>query len=788
MADIKISGKLVNDTDDKLADGSQIMVDIGGSEKSLQSAIDDDDIGGGSELDEVLEKGSGSNAVKMVTAGGASGQNAFAAGRYTQAIGVDSHAEGMYAYAKGNQSHAEGDVTIAAGDSSHAECGAGMYGNEYEAKCTETKTKVKSSTTFKSESDLKVGMLLIISSEVVGYVSGVVSAALKQYTITFFDADTEYTIENGTTYSFYQAAAALGTSSHAEGQAIASGIYSHAEGKETEASGVYSHAEGKSSGSSTISVTDVPAIGLNATGQVVVEDSIYRRLYTGMVSDNGCEIVSLMTSSGVNRVNIKASKAFAGGTIRFKAGSSIAAGEASHTEGDGSVATGEASHAEGCGSVAEGDYSHAEGVSKAAGTYTHAEGGYTIAKGGYSHAEGYGSIAVSSYAHAEGDRNKAEGLASHAEGVNTIAKGAYSHAEGDGTKAEGDDSHAEGSSTITNNEGEHAEGKYNVSHMDLTSANTKNRTRHSVGIGTGDSARKNAHEIMENGDHYFGDGRLMAGDFGSGTAFDISKMYIKHVVTATMRAKKVDNKYYVWVDRSAEPTSDYNLYAAAVNYGQGSIIPTYLATDTEMFCVQDSSYKDDGCCLPHKQILYDEGAQEFILIGLTANLSYEEGGWKRLYRAVQEANDTAAEAKDIAAEAEETAEANMPGWELYNTATLLEEFRNDEALEEYEVEGEENPYVELYDLDVDEDSANRVFDFTGLVQPQDGKRLIRLYINDRCNNETEVIVNEHCELMVEEGITIKYLNDKEDLEEGEELVCSLQGNIVVWGKIPVQDA
>lgn len=60
-------------------------------------------------------------------------------------------------------------------------------------------------------------------------------------------------------------------------------------------------------------------------------------------------------------------------------------------------------------------------------------------------------------------------------------------------EAKGISSFAEGRDTITNNLAEHAEGQYNKSNTN---------TLHSVGIGTSDTDRKNAHEIMTNGNHY----------------------------------------------------------------------------------------------------------------------------------------------------------------------------------------------------------------------------------------------------------------------------------------------
>lgn len=74
-----------------------------------------------------------------------------------------------------------------------------------------------------------------------------------------------------------------------------------------------------------------------------------------------------------------------------------------------------------------------------------------------------------------------------------------SHAEGSRTTASGNSSHAEGSLTIALNLHEHAEGRLNVSN---TGDTEDLQTRHSVGIGTSSSKRKNAHEIMANGDHY----------------------------------------------------------------------------------------------------------------------------------------------------------------------------------------------------------------------------------------------------------------------------------------------
>ena len=118
------------------------------------------------------------------------------------------------------------------------------------------------------------------------------------------------------------------------------------------------------------------------------------------------------------------------------------------------------------------------------GNASHTEGGSTYAEGDYSHAEG-----VSSHS---------GGVGSHAEGISTIADGNYSHAEGVGSNCSGIGAHAEGVGTITTHDGEHAEGTYNASNE----CNNDVVTISSVGIGTHNGNRKNAIEVMSNGDVY----------------------------------------------------------------------------------------------------------------------------------------------------------------------------------------------------------------------------------------------------------------------------------------------
>lgn len=199
---------------------------------------------------------------------------------------------------------------------------------------------------------------------------------------------------------------------------------------------------------------------------------------------------------------LDATNALSDEDILYITGFHIASGKQSHVEGGAHSAAGfnfneasnEAAHAEGAGT-------------KASGAAAHAEGAQTVASNMCAHAEGNGTKASGRGSHAEGNNSEASGDCSHAEGgsingvvYKTEASGSSSHAEGMGTTASGDASHAEGTGTAANNAGEHAEGLYNVSHT--TSGNDGSaKTQHSIGVGLY-NARKNAVEVMQNGDMY----------------------------------------------------------------------------------------------------------------------------------------------------------------------------------------------------------------------------------------------------------------------------------------------
>lgn len=174
-------------------------------------------------------------------------------------------------------------------------------------------------------------------------------------------------------------------------------------------------------------------------------------------------------------------------------------GGGAFSEGGQSMATNICAHAEGLQTHAYGQYSHAEGRKTKAGYAAHAEGKGSHAEGQYSHVEGENTHAEGKDSHAEGCNTQAIGAHSHAEGNDTTAEKSCSHAEGYLTQAMGAYSHAEGSHTIAKNEAEHASGRFNKS---TQSSDASQATHFSIGIGTGSNNRKNAVEVMKNGDIY----------------------------------------------------------------------------------------------------------------------------------------------------------------------------------------------------------------------------------------------------------------------------------------------
>ena len=323
---------------------------------------------------------------------------------------------------------------------------------------------------------------------------------------------------------------ASGTHSHAEGwRNLATGNYTHSEGTNCVASGFNSHAEGggtvasgrtahSESGNWIMELFPVGAAGatqytmaINAEIQTKLDqlgETVFCNIHkTNYIWDANWAFAAKITNCVISGNDVvftldrTLSEAALTGSTPFLLSDSLAYGAESHSEG-GSIAYGSRSHSEGRGTASIGHNSHTEGQESVTYAETsHAEG-YQCETGG-SRASNNKTPAPQAYPPIQ--QADKVGAFAHAEGNATIAQGLGAHSEGKATFGKGEASHAEGAFTEALNEAEHAEGKYNKSNQKTDGTaeqNAAGTTQHSVGIGTSANDRKNAFEIMQNGDVY----------------------------------------------------------------------------------------------------------------------------------------------------------------------------------------------------------------------------------------------------------------------------------------------
>ena len=307
---------------------------------------------------------------------------------------------------------------------------------------------------------------------------------------------------NAEIFNDYVDSVASGQYSHAEGRKTTAGNFAaHAEGRDSKATGMYAHAEGYSSTAS-------------------------------------------------------ADCAHAEGSV------STASGNAAHSEGQGTIASGQCAHAEGYNTTAMGHSAHSEGRSSndvptsittstdksaiitawetkkfnlAHDDQCHTEGDDTLALDSCAHAEGYQTIASGGYSHSEGYKTRATSTAAHAEGYNAIASAAYSHVEGEGT--------------LASSKHQHVQGKYNIE-------DAATKYLHIVGNGTS-SARSNAHTVDKYGTGWF------AGDvYVGGTGQDDTEAKI--LATQEYVDDQIEN-INITVDSELSSTSENAVQNKVVN-------------------------------------------------------------------------------------------------------------------------------------------------------------------------------------------------------------------------------
>jgi len=425
----------------------------------------------------------------------ASGESAHAEGKNNIAKGTNSHAEGSSNTASGENAHAEGISTIASGDTSHAEC----FNTKALGECSHAEGYYTTASGDYSHAEGKNNMAKGTNSHAEG----------SSNTASGENAHAEgiSTIASGdTSHSEGRFTKALGGLSHAEGDyAIAMGDTSHAEGYETNAAGMYSHVEGKGSialGNAThveglhrqaMNFTDDVTIGATEIFILASEDySVNLDYYKNCLIKGGGVPIDVISAEYAYNTKFTESNENKRIKLTLKEALPKACTRAEQTadnQKDGYFSTQDYQiHNKGTienyGGHAEGSYTM---VYEDSG---HAEGKLSIAKGKISHAEGYRTIAGGQTSHAEGNETIASGNGSHAEGAHNTASGLNSHAEGQGTTANGTDSHTSGTYTTAENNSEFACGKYNKFNVNQI---------FSIGVGTGDNARKNALYITTDG-------------------------------------------------------------------------------------------------------------------------------------------------------------------------------------------------------------------------------------------------------------------------------------------------
>ena len=163
--------------------------------------------------------------------------------------------------------------------------------------------------------------------------------------------------------------------------------------------------------------TDAPISA--GTGSNSVKENYVNNVASGEYS----HVEGRGTSASGNSSHAEGNGTSAAGNYAHAEGrSTVASGQTSHAEGELTNANGSYSHAEGTSTKANGSNSHAEGkYSQASGNSSHAEGGNTRANGINSHAEGGGTVANGSNSHTEGDHTIANNQAEHASGMYNVS-------------------------------------------------------------------------------------------------------------------------------------------------------------------------------------------------------------------------------------------------------------------------------------------------------------------------------------------------------------------------------
>ncbi len=374
----------------------------------------------------------------------------------------------------GAYSHAEGNMSFAVGEASHAEGGGGSKTIQLTGSGTSYSYVVPSDVVIKLYDVLNYGNSYVY-----------VTALGQQNTLTV----------NATLGSLSSADVNL-----IDGMAYSS--YSHVEGRHNNAIGLSAHAEGHSNRLNS-SYGHIEGYQNYGSGAEVHVEGLQNKVTAGASHAEGYLNV---VESGYSHVEGRQNKVL-GSTYYYSHAEgylNLTRANYAHVEGVRVSALANGSHAEGYGSDSESPFTVTG--PDANGTYTtnaaHGmEGGFTLINYGdvYTRVTSVPSATTFKTASPLVEEGSLQGVKIRVK--TNFAFGTSSHTENNAKATIGAYSHAEGVGTVTYNEGEHAEGRYNVSRNIANQDET--RTRHSIGIGTGTgSNRKNAVEVMANGDYY----------------------------------------------------------------------------------------------------------------------------------------------------------------------------------------------------------------------------------------------------------------------------------------------
>ena len=232
----------------------------------------------------------------------------------------------------------------------------------------------------------------------------------------------------------------------------------------------------------------------------IIEGNIIHNIASGSFSHaQGKITIASSASSHAQGTETEAS----GACSHAQGDLTVASGYSSHAQGSGTQASGNCSHAQGVNSIASNSNSHVQGAStQASGDCSHAQGKNSIASGQMSHAQGQFATASGDYSHAQGGSTKASGNCSHAQGGSTKASGNYSHTQGGATQASGNYSHAQGYNTVANHRSQHVFGQFNLNDPNSAINSNKGNYIEIVGNGTTNNARSNARTLDWDGNEW----------------------------------------------------------------------------------------------------------------------------------------------------------------------------------------------------------------------------------------------------------------------------------------------